>query len=209
MTKPEILKGVVLAVIVFVVVSIVVGGLLTLRRGFSARDNPSWMEVVVARTARAMAMPAQAKRKTNPTPNTPENLAEARAHWADHCATCHSNNGNGDTEIGRNLYPKPPDMRLPATQSLTDGELYYTINNGIRLTGMPAWGQAGENDEDTWKLVHFIRHLPQLTPEEEREMKRLNPKGPEERQEEQEEERFLNEDQPGNQTPKPPTHHNH
>lgn len=208
MTRAEIVKGVVLAGIVFVVVSIVVGGLLTLRHGFSARDNPSWIEVVVARTTRTMAMPAQAKRKQNPTPNTPENLAQARAHWADHCATCHANNGGGDTEIGRNLYPKAPDMRLPATQSLTDGELYYTINNGIRLTGMPAWGQAGENDEDSWKLVHFIRHLPQLTPEEERQMERLNPKGPEERQEEQEEERFLNEDQ-GNQAPKPPTHHNH
>ena len=208
MTKPEILKGVVLAVIVFVVVSIVVGGLLALRHGFSARDNPSSMEVVVARAARKMAMPAQAKRKQNPTPNSPENLAQARAHWADHCATCHANNGSGNTDIGRNLYPKAPDMRLPATQTLTDGELYYTLNNGIRLTGMPAWGQTGENDEDSWKLVHFIRHLPQLTPEEERQMERLNPKGPEERQEEQEEEQFLNEDQPDNQATKP-THHNH
>ena len=209
MTRAEILKGVVVAGIVFVFVLIVVGGLLTLRRGFSARNNPSSMEVVVARTTRKMAMPAQAKRKSNPTPNTPETLAQARAHWADHCAICHANNGGGNTEIGRNLYPKAPDMRLPATQNLTDGELYYTINNGIRLTGMPAWGQPGENDQDTWKLVHFIRHLPQLTPEEEREMERLNPKGPEEQQEKQEEEQFLNEDQPGNQAPKTPTHHNH
>jgi len=92
---------------------------------------------------------------------------------------------------------------------MTDGELYYTIQNGIRLSGMPAWGQAWENDEDSWKLVHFVRHLPQLAPEEEREMERLNPKGPEERQEEQEEERFLNEDQPSNPPPKPPTHHNY
>jgi mono/diheme cytochrome c family protein len=209
MTRAEILKGVVVAGIVFVFVFIVVGGLLTLRRGFSARNDPSSMEVVVARTTRKMAMPAQAKRKGNPTLNTPENLAQARAHWADHCAICHANNGGGNTEIGRNLYPKVPDMRQPATQNLTDGELYYTINNGIRLTGMPAWGKAGENDEDTWKLVHFIRHLPRLTPEEEREMERLNPKGQEQQQEEQEEEQFLNEDQPGNQAPKIPTHHNH
>ena len=209
MTRTKILKGAVLAGIVLVVVYISVSGLFILRRGFSARGNPSWMEVVAASTVRKMALPAQAKRKRNPTPNTPENLAQARAHWADHCAICHANNGSGNTDIGRNLYPKVPDMRLPATQNLTDGEIYYTINNGIRLTGMPAWGQAGENDEESWKLVHFIRHLPQLTAEEEREMERLNPKGPEERQEEQEEEQFLNEDQPGNQTPKTPTHHNH
>jgi mono/diheme cytochrome c family protein len=209
MTRKGILKGAVLSVIVFAAVYIVVSGLFALRRGFSARDNPSWMETLAARTTRGMAMPAQARRMKNPVPNTPENLAEARAHWADHCAICHANNGNGDTEIGRNLYPKPPDMRLAATQNLSDGELYSTINNGIRLTGMPAWGQAGQNDEDSWKLVHLIRHLPRLTPEEEQEMKRLNPKGPQERQEEKEEEEFLNQDQPGNPAPKPPTHPNH
>ncbi len=113
-----------------------------------------------------------------------------------------------NTEIGQNLYPKAPDMRLAQTQNLTDGELYYTIHNGIRLTGMPAWGTE-EKDDDSWKLVLFIRHLPQLTPAEEREMEALNPKGPGEKQEEREEEQFLNQGQPGNQAPKPPTHHNH
>ena len=99
-------------------------------------------------------------------------------------------------------------MRLPPTQNLTDGELYYTIHNGIRLTGMPAWGSA-EKDEGSWEVVLFIRHLPQLTPEEEREMESLNPKGPGERREELEEEQFLNEGQPGKQAPKPPMQHNH
>src|SRR3989475_5419635 len=183
-------------------------GLVSIRRGFSARDNPSWVETIVARTTRSVAVPAGANRLKNPIPNPPDNLAEARAHFADHCAICHANNGSGNTEIGQNLYPKAPDMRLPQTQSLTDGELYYTIHNGIRLTGMPAWGTE-EKDEDSWKLVLFIRHLPQLTPEEEREMKALNPKGPGEQQEEQEEEQFLNEGQPGNQAPKPPLQHDH
>lgn len=209
MSKAKILKGVVLAVLVFVVVCIVVGGSLTLRHGFSARDNPSWLETAAARTARSMAMPAEAKRMKNPVPNNPENLGEARAHWADHCAICHANNGSGDTEIGRNLYPKPPDMRLTATQSLTDGELYYTINNGIRLTGMPAWGQAGPKDEDSWKLVHFIRHLPRLTAEEQQEMERLNPKGPVEQREEQEEEQFLNEGDTSNRSPEASSHPKH
>ena len=144
----------------------------------------------------------------NPFPNTPENLAEARAHFADHCAICHANNGSGNTEIGKNLYPKAPDMRLPQTQHLTDGELYYTIHNGIRLTGMPSWG-AAEKDEDSWELVLFLRRLPQLTAAEEREMEALNPTGLGEKREKLEEEQFLNEGQRGNQAPKPPTHHNH
>jgi mono/diheme cytochrome c family protein len=102
------------------------------------------------------------KIEKNPFTASAELMAEAKAHFADHCAICHANNGNGNTEIGQNLYPKAPDMRLPQTQNLTDGELYYTIHNGIRLTGMPAWGTE-EKDQDSWKPVLFIRHLPQLT----------------------------------------------
>lgn len=209
MPRKKIMLAVVLSLLVFVVAFAAVSGLFQLlRHGFSARDNPSWIERVVARTTRRVAVPAKAKWMRNPTPNTPENLAEARGHWADHCAICHANNGSSDTEIGRNLYPKAPDMRLPATQDLTDGEIYYTIKNGIRLTGMPAWGQASENDEDSWRLVHFIRHLPKLTAAEEQEMEQMNPKSPEELQEEQEEEQFLNGDQSSGQSRKP-THQNH
>jgi mono/diheme cytochrome c family protein len=183
-------------------------GWVTIRRGFSARDNPSVVETYVAKTARRLSVPASERNAKNPFAPTPEVLNEARAHFADHCATCHGNDGSGKTQIGQNLYPKTPDMRLPATQNLTDGEIYYVIHNGIRLTGMPAWGTEVK-DEDSWKLVLFIRRLPQLTSAEEREMEALNPKGPGEKQEEQEEEQFLNEGQPGNQAPKSPTHHNH
>ena len=185
-------KKFLLWVVLLLVVVAIVQGMATIRHGFSTRANPSWIEIVMARSARRMAVPASAQQMTNPIPNTAENLAGARAHWADHCATCHANNGSGDTEIGKNLYPKAPDMRLPATQNLSDGELYYTIQNGIRLTGMPAWGEPGPNDQETWRLVHFIRHLPRITPQEEQEMERLNPKGPEARKEEQEEQEFLN-----------------
>jgi mono/diheme cytochrome c family protein len=114
------------------------------------------------------------------------------AHFADHFATCHGNDGSGKTQIGQNLYPKAPDMRLPDTQNLTDGEIYYIIHNGIRLTGMPAWGGPGK-DDDSWKLVVFIRRLPTLTPKELKEMGQFNPKSDSERAEEQDEERFLNE----------------
>lgn len=207
--SPQSKKRLLLWSLVIVVLVATSLGWMMVRRGFSARDQPSRVETFAARTARSMAVPSRAKEMKNPVPNTAENLAAARAHWADHCATCHGNDGKGKTTIGQNLYPKAPDMTLPATQNLTDGELYYTIQNGIRLTGMPAWGQAIDNDEDSWKLVHFIRHLPQLTAEEVQEMDQLNPKGPEERQEEQEEEQFLNEGQSGSQTTRTSMHHNH
>ena len=112
-------------------------------------------------------------------PSNDANLGEARAHFADHCAICHGNDGRGETEIGQGLYPKAPNMREDDTQKLTDGEIFYIIKNGVRFTGMPAWGDPDSrtDDESNWKLVHFIRHLPKLTPQEIQEMERLNPKG--------------------------------
>jgi mono/diheme cytochrome c family protein len=137
-------------------------------------------------------------------------MAEARAHYADHCAGCHANDGSGHTPIGQNLYPQSPDMRLADTQRLTDGELYYLIQNGIRLTGMPAWGKAGdEHDADSWKLVHLLRHLKDLTPEEISEIKAQNPKSPADLAEEKQEEEFLRGGAEPSGTPAPTAPHSH
>jgi mono/diheme cytochrome c family protein len=159
--------------------------------GWSAREEPSAIERWFARRARDAALPARAKNQANPVPDTPDVLAEARAHWADHCASCHANDGSGDVAMGKHLYPPSPDMRKSGTQNLSDGELFYIIQNGVRLTGMPAWGSSDHDAEDSWKLVHFIRHLPEMTLEERKQMQKLNPRSPEELKEEEEEERFL------------------
>jgi mono/diheme cytochrome c family protein len=185
-----------------------VAGAIILRdaRGFSASQPPGALERWIARRARSAAMPADARARTNPLKNTPEVLAEARAHWADHCATCHANDGSGDTLLGKHTSPPAPDMRLEATQKLTDGELFYVIQNGVRLTAMPAWASGSAHDEqDSWKLVHFIRHLPQLTLEEKQEMGKLNPKAPDDLKEEEEEKRFLE----GQGEAEPHEHHHH
>lgn len=182
----------------------IIAGAAVIRHGFSARDEPTAVEAFVARRVRLLAIPRGAREKRNPIISlSAKLLADARAHFADHCATCHANDGSGDTQIGRNLYPKAPDMRKAETQSLSDGEIFYIIHNGIRLTGMPAWGGADpDTDEDSWKLVHFIRHLPQLTAEELAEMKKLNPKGPHEFEEEKEVDEFLR----GGGEASPPSH---
>ena len=160
--------------------------------GFSARERPMAVEGWIARSLRSAALPADARARTNPVPNTPEVLADARAHWADHCAICHANDGSGDMSMGKHTYPPAPDVRLPATQQMSDGELFYIIQNGIRLSAMPAWGGGSDQDaQDSWKLVHFIRHLPHLTAAEKKEMEKLNPKSPDELKEQEEEERFL------------------
>jgi hypothetical protein len=83
-------------------------------------------------------------------------------------------------------------MRLARTQNLTDGELFWIIENGVRFTGMPAWS-TGTADGETasWHLVHFIRRLPKLTPEELEEMESLNPRPPAEIRQQIAEEEFL------------------
>ena len=161
--------------------------------GVSARDQPTAAEKVLARTLRHLAIPRDHRRMGNPLPLTPDLLAEGRMHWADHCATCHGNDGRGQTEIGRNLYPKAPDMTLTETQSLTDWELLAIIKNGVRLTGMPAWGDPSSHDDAAnWRLIHFIRHLPKITPEELDQMKAMNPISPMGKQDEQQQDEFLN-----------------
>jgi mono/diheme cytochrome c family protein len=140
-------------------------------RGFSAREKPAAFEAYLARQARRLASEPGARTLENPVEATPLAIAEARDHFADHCAICHANNGSGKTMISSGLYPPAPDMRQEQTQNLTDGELFYIIKNGIRFTGMPGWG--GE-DEENWKLVLFIRHLPELSPKEIELMQEIN-----------------------------------
>src|SRR5713101_6358461 len=194
-----------LALVLLAVVGAATAVAVLVQHGFSARDQPTAIEAFVARRLRHLAVPRSARQAKNPIPATPDVLAAARAHFADHCASCHGNDGSGQTEIGKHLYPKAPDMRQADTQSLSDGELFYIIHNGVRLTGMPAWGDdPPEEDQDSWKLVYFIRHLPELSPEELTEMKKLNPKSPQEMEEEEEEQKFLQgEDSPSTS----PRHH--
>jgi mono/diheme cytochrome c family protein len=167
-----------------------IGAAIVLRGGISARPEPSALEARVARAVRHLAIPASDRGATNPIPASPRVLAAGLAHFADHCAVCHANDGSGQTSIGRGLYPRAPDMRRATTQDLSDGELFYIIESGVRLTGMPAWGGPG-SAEGSWHLVHFIRHLPALTAVEKAEMEWLNPKSPDEWRAQQDEDAFL------------------
>jgi len=175
-----------------VVLAVALGGALMMRHGLSARAEPTRVEAMIARSARHFATPAPMRHARNPVSLTPAVLAEGRAHFADHCAACHGNDGKGKGVMGALMYPRTPDMTLASTQSLSDGELFSIIENGVRLTGMPAFGKGtAESARETWPLVHFIRHLPKVTPEEIAEMEKLNPKSPEEWRQMQEEAAFL------------------
>ncbi len=154
--------------LILLAVAAFIYAVIVIRRGFSAADQPSYAERVMARTVRNISIPSHARNEKNPVSLSPEVLAEARNHFANRCANCHGNNGTGPSNIGQNLYPKAPDLRLPATQNLTDGEIHYIIKNGVRLTAMPAWGNPhiAQDDTDAWKLVLFVRSIAGLSPQE-------------------------------------------
>jgi mono/diheme cytochrome c family protein len=196
--------------LLIVVAALIAAGSFTylMSTGLRAREHPGAFETSIARRIRTEIIARHARDLRNPVQLNDEVLTDARAHYADHCAVCHANDGSGNTEMGRGLYPKAPDMRRADTQQLTDGELFYIIENGIRFTGMPGWGTGTkEGEEASWRLVHFIRHLPRITREELAMMERMNPKSAEEWQELQEEREFL-EGGSGAQ-PKRPASHGH
>jgi mono/diheme cytochrome c family protein len=188
-------------ILLAIVIAFIGYGIAVIRTGFSARGTPSTFEKLAATTVRELAVPSNYRKLHNPFPASAENIQAGMDHFSDHCATCHSNDGGGDTIFGKGMYPKPPDMRRAETQNKSDGELYYIIENGIRLSGMPAFGKEHEAgaDVDTWKLVLFLRHLPNLTAKELKRMESLNPKTEEERQEEEQEQEFLRGESPQNQ----------
>jgi mono/diheme cytochrome c family protein len=142
--------------------------------GMSSRRNPGGVETWLAVRMRSIAMSAADRQKADPEPSSPIALRIGLEQFADHCAMCHANNGSGQVDIGRGLYPRPPDLRAQTTQAMTDGEILHIINDGVRFTGMPAWNHE---PREAWALVRFIRHLPDLTKAETDRMKALAPKG--------------------------------
>lgn len=205
------MKALVRAFLLVVVLLLIGGGLAMYSltsRGLSTRVAPSWIETTLARGARQLAVPRSLRNARNPVTPSAEVMEEALAHFADHCASCHANDGSGETAMGPRFYPPAPDMRLAATQDLSDGTLFAIIENGIRLTGMPAWGTGTpEGEHQSWALVHFIRRLPTLAPEDIARMEELNPKSPDQFREEEAIRKFLSGEDPAAPPPAPPHQH--
>ena len=171
------LRGALLAVVVLMVLATIGTVVFLKTTGLSARAKPGSFDTAVARRLRALAVPGDYQTLKNPVLRNEESIRSGMAHFADHCATCHANNGSGETEVGKAMFPPAPDMRLP------DGEAL------------------------SWHLVNFIRHLPRLTEAEEQEMADMNPRAPADVRQEIEEQRFLaGEDLPARTSPVPHTH---
>ena len=158
-----------LITLALVAILLLVVGYVSLNNLFFASAPPGRVETSLALRARNLSIPSDARQARNPFAGQKDAWREVLDHYAEHCEACHAYDGHGGAEVGRNLNPRTPDMAQARTQQLTDGELFYIIQNGVRWTGMPAW-KRNHTPEETWRLVSFIRHIPSLTAEEMRQI---------------------------------------
>src|SRR5271156_5724594 len=138
----------------------VIGAMLgAVLQGCTAGKPPSKEETGLANAAKDVAIPLEAGKKKNPLPETDEVVSQGQEVFLGSCAQCHGADGRADTNIGRNMAPPVMDLSSSHVQHWSDAELFWIIQNGVRLSGMPSW-KSSISDNDTWKLARFIHKLP-------------------------------------------------
>jgi cytochrome c553 len=130
-------------------------------QGCTADKPPSREETALTNAAKDVVIPVEAGKMKNPLPETDEVVSQGQEVFLGSCAQCHGAKGRGDGDLGRNMAPPAMDLSSSHVQHWSDAELFWIIQNGVRLTGMPSW-KSSISDEDTWKLVRFVHHLPRL-----------------------------------------------
>jgi mono/diheme cytochrome c family protein len=127
----------------------------------TAHDKPSKVETALATMAKDIVIPMEAEDLKNPLPGDQQVISEGRQVYLQSCAICHGADGRGQTTLGQGMYPPVMDLTSPHVQHWNDSEMFWIIQNGVRLTGMASW-KGAINPDDTWKLVIFIHHLREL-----------------------------------------------
>jgi mono/diheme cytochrome c family protein len=136
----------------------------------AATVPPGKLERRIAQFALDRSVLRRAPKTANPLKPDLEVLRGGMEHYKAMCVSCHGGPGVEASETGDGLNPPAPDLTLGRVQKRTDGELFWLVQGGIRMTGMPAFGLT-HKDEEIWKIVAFVRHLPALSSEEQRELR--------------------------------------
>lgn len=148
------------AVILAVLILIVLGGLTAASQfSLSAIPEPGRTETYLAAEVKGLLVRVGSRHGIPPAPTDLQaSVAEGDKLYGTECAACHGLNGHTPTDAGRWMYPRAADLTSPAVQRYSDRELFWVVKNGIRLSGMPAFGKV-ETDEHIWNLVHHVRAL--------------------------------------------------
>jgi mono/diheme cytochrome c family protein len=130
-------------------------------QGCTADKQPSQGETNLANAAKDVTIPLEAGKMQNPLPDTDEIASQGREVFLGSCAQCHGADGRADTSLGRSMAPPAMDLTSQHVQHWTDAELFWIIQNGVRLTGMPAW-KSSISGTDSWKLARYIHSIPRV-----------------------------------------------
>ncbi len=128
---------------------------------FGADAKPTWLERTLAPWALDHSIERRTLHQADSFDGQPAAIAEGLRHYRENCVVCHAAPGLQQSEIAMGMNPPPPNL-AGDTQEMPDGELFWYIKHGVRMTGMPAFGLT-HSDEQIWKIVAFVRHLPHLT----------------------------------------------
>ncbi len=135
---------------------------------WSAQAKPGRAETKVARFILGRWIRNNSPSESIPFPANEHNLGLGRDDFNEHCATCHGLDGSGRNSFEANFYPPIPKL-TGAVQKLSDGEIYFVIAHGIRLSGMPSFS-AHHSQDEMWRIALWVRHLANLSPAERTEL---------------------------------------
>jgi mono/diheme cytochrome c family protein len=151
---------------VIIVVTIIAAGISAAILGLAqirldALHDPGPVETFLATNVKRTLVARSSSQGIPPAPtDLPASIKEGETVYGTDCSVCHGMDGRTPTDTGRWMYPRASDLTSPPVQKYSDRELFWIIKNGIRLTGMPAFGKV-ESDEHIWNLVNYVRTLPQ------------------------------------------------
>jgi mono/diheme cytochrome c family protein len=124
-----------------------------------ALQEPGHLETVLVTRAKHILVRQSSRDGIPPAPtNLQASIEEGDKLFGTECAACHGLDGHKPTDAGRWMYPRASDLTSPEVQQYSDRELFWIVKNGIRLSGMPAFGRV-ESDEHIWNLAHYVRAL--------------------------------------------------
>jgi thiosulfate dehydrogenase len=161
------MRGVFLGVVLTLVVAllaaygVVESGLIPA----NADATPGPLETWIANTSLHATLQRDAPKGENPVALNDENLLQGVQLFARNCAVCHgSSKGTGSASpVAKGLYQKPPQFATDGVEDDPEGESFWKIKHGIRMTGMPSFGDA-LSDQQIWTLALFLKHMDKLPP---------------------------------------------
>jgi len=139
------------------VTALAIVGLAQIR--LDALQEPGRVETALATRAKHILIRRSSRHGIPPAPtNLQASIEEGDKLYGTDCGGCHGLDGNKLTDAGRWMYPRAAQLASREVQQYSDRELFWIVKNGIRPSGMPAFGKV-ESDEHIWNLVHYVRTL--------------------------------------------------